>query len=37
MNIKRAYFQESYLKFAENSGTSVKFGKSVTFDITGGT
>ncbi len=30
-------FQESYLKFAENSGKSVKFGKSVTFGITGGT
>ena len=30
-------FQESCLKFAENSGKSVKFGKSVTFGITGGT
>jgi len=30
-------FQESCLKFADNSGKSVKFGKSVTFGITGGT
>jgi hypothetical protein len=30
-------FQESCLKLADNSGKNVKFGKSVTFGITGGT
>jgi len=34
---KRLFFHESCREFAENKGKNVKFGKSVTFGITGGT